>query len=69
VDECKPLPAARWAAAAAEGWAPAAAEGWGQGRTLVLVRAQLEQLQDTFTVKLGYTVDRRAQVELTSERV
>jgi hypothetical protein len=40
-----------------------------QGLTLVHVRAQLEQLQDTFRVKLGYTVDRRAQVELKSERV
>jgi len=40
-----------------------------QGLTLVGVRAQLEQLQDTFRVTLGYTVDRRAQVELKSERV
>ena len=40
-----------------------------QGLALVHVRAQLEQLQDTFRVKLGYTVDRRAQVELKSERV
>jgi len=40
-----------------------------QGLTLVHVRAQLEQLQDTFRVKLGYTVDRRAQLELKSERV
>jgi hypothetical protein len=39
-----------------------------QGLTLVHVRAQLEQLQDTFRVKLGYTVDRRAQVELKSVR-
>jgi hypothetical protein len=41
----------------------------GQGLTLVHVRAQIEQLQDTFRVKFGYTVDRRAQVELKSERV
>ena len=41
----------------------------GQGLTLVHVRAQLEQLLDTCRGKLGYTVDRRAQVELKSERV
>jgi hypothetical protein len=40
-----------------------------QGLTLVHVRAQLEQLKDTFRLKLGYTVDRRAQVELKSKRV
>jgi hypothetical protein len=40
-----------------------------QGLTLVHVRAQLEQLQDTFRVKMGYTVDRRTQVALKSERV
>jgi hypothetical protein len=41
----------------------------GQGLPLVHVRAQLEQLQDTFRVKLGYAVDRRSQVELILERV
>jgi hypothetical protein len=40
-----------------------------QGLTLVHVRAELEQLQDTFRIKLGRTVDRRGQVELKSERV
>jgi hypothetical protein len=40
-----------------------------QGLTPVHVRAQLEQLQDTFWVMLGYTVDRRARVELKPERV
>ena len=35
-----------------------------QGLTLVHVRAQLEQLQETSRVELGYTVDRRAQAEL-----
>jgi hypothetical protein len=32
-------------------------------------RAQLEQLKDTFRVKLGHTVNRGAQVELKSEGV
>jgi hypothetical protein len=43
-----------------------------QGLTLVDIRAQLEQLQDTFmNFKIGYTVDRveLAQVELKWERV
>ena len=35
-----------------------------QGLTLVHVRAQLEQLQDNSRVKVGHTVDRRAQLEL-----
>ena len=34
-----------------------AAAGSRQGLTLVHIRAQLQQLQDTFRVKLGYTVD------------
>jgi len=40
-----------------------------QGLTLVDVRAQLEQLQDTFMSQLTYTVDRRAEVKLNWERV
>jgi hypothetical protein len=39
-----------------------------QGLTLAHVRAQLEQLQDTFMSQAG-SVDRRAQVKLKSERV
>jgi hypothetical protein len=31
--------------------------------------SSIEQLQDTCRVKMSYTVDRRAQVELKSERV
>jgi len=41
-------------------------ESSNQGLTLVHVRAQLEQLQDTF---MADTVDGRAQVELKWERV
>jgi hypothetical protein len=48
---------------------PALIEPEHQGLTVVHVRAQLEQLQDTFRVKLGYMVNRRAQVELKSEPV
>jgi len=68
VDECKPLPMGSLAKAEVLPPIAAAVRAW-QGLTLIHVRAQLEQLQDTFRVKLGDTADRRAQVELKLERV
>ena len=50
-------------------WLDLSAVEQRQGLTLVHVRAQFEQFQDTFGVKLGYTMHRRAQVELKSEQV
>jgi hypothetical protein len=44
-------------------------EGHAAGASTRTVRAQLEQLQDTYRVTLDYTVDRRGQVELKPERV
>jgi hypothetical protein len=40
-----------------------------QGLSPVHVRSQLEQLQDTFMMKLGHVADKTAQVELKRERV
>ena len=74
MNECKPLvPGIGGDVAASdrgvsEGAGGAVAEQ-RQGLTLVHLRAQLEQIQDTFRFELDYTVDRRAQVELKSERV
>ena len=44
VDECKPWPAPRTTVWTAPD---------GQGLTLIYLRAQLEQLQDTFMIKVG----------------
>ena len=54
------------------GTAPESKKGSSQfkvGAYLVHIRAQLEQIQDKFRASLGHMVDRRAQVELNSERV
>ena len=58
MNECKPLVCGRSCLPLARSWCTRSSRSsqapWRQGLTLVHVRAQHEQLQDTFTSQVGF---------------